>query len=199
MPAIPELDLQLPMAGEGMLLSKESVPGDRQQALAQLQRMCWKVLEQPVVLPLEIGAEERRILAYCTPDSRVKYPTSGSPLPPGEGLGVRVLAPPGPTIDQPLNSSADPAATIHAIYRLPKDKGLIAVREFVSSTSTPAVANPHPQPLSRGERGAGQGAANKLRVVCWGLVVSDAGGGNSIWFVRPALSLSTASQEGSLP
>ena len=208
MPALPELDLQLPIAGKGMLLSKESVPGDRRQALGQLHQMCLKVLEQQVVLSLEIGAEERRLLEYCTPDSRVTAPPAGAPLPPGEGLGVRDFAQPVPTTDQPINSSAGPMVINHAIYRLPQDEGLIAVRETVLSASTPAVANPHLQPLSPGERGAGivnethagdLSAVIGRRVVCWGFVVSDGASGHSIWFARPALSLPTASLESSAP
>jgi hypothetical protein len=208
MPALPELDLQLPIAREGMLLSKVSVRGDRRQALEQLQRMCWDVVEQQAVLPLEIDDEERRLLAYCTPDSRVTAPPAGSPLPPGEGLGVRDFAQPVPTTDQPINSSAGPMVINHAIYRQPQDEGLIAVRETVLSTSTPAVANPHPQHLSQRERGAGTedqrpagdpSAVIGRRVVCWGFVVSDGASGHSIWFARPALSLPTASLEGSAP
>lgn len=71
-PELPELQPQLPIAGQGMVLSKVSTVEDRQQATDILRRSCVEVLQDDRwILPLEVSREEAEQLARCVPESQL--------------------------------------------------------------------------------------------------------------------------------
>lgn len=68
-----DINLELPIADQGMLLTKDSIPGNQQAALVSLQQKCESVLSraQEWVLPLDIREEEQRHLALCRDEARL--------------------------------------------------------------------------------------------------------------------------------
>ena len=183
LPETPELQLLLPLEKFGMVLTREPVEGDSQQALAALEQRCTEVLAaaDEWVLSLAVSPEEQQLL-----DSLV----GAEPLP-------------GP-LDQHMTSVR--------LFPLTQPTGRAGIRGIMPTSVplTPALSPPvessqNVTPIvaereQRPQGDSGTGAAAGRRLICWGFIVSDGAGGHTVWFARPREKLTPSdSQKGHAP
>ncbi len=171
LPEAAKLQLLLPLEKFGMVLTREPVEGNSQQALVALEQRCTEVLAvaDEWVLSLAVSPEEQLML-----DSLV----GAEPLP-------------GP-LDQPL-------AAVR-LFPLTQPTGRAGIREPATRNRplTPALSptvessqTVEPHVGERGQEGqrprddSGSSAAAGRRLICWGFIVSDGAGGHTVWFARP--------------
>jgi len=120
-------DLQPLFVHNGLYMTRHPAPGTRDQALAELERICAEVLKESTatILPLEVTAEEKDLLNQCRESARISS-ESDTPntaiyaLPIKAGLigvrfnddySLRSTRPMG-SPDKPLDPSTTPDAAV---------------------------------------------------------------------------------------
>ncbi len=203
MPDSPELQLLLPLEKFGMVLTRQHVEGNSEQALAVLDQRCREVLASADdwVLSLAVSPEEQQLL-----DSLVGT----------EPLSDTETSPRVVVVSENERSFAEQKTTLpgHAAWLFPltRPTGRAGVRgdvlrgaPLIPAFSPPVESSPKAEP-NGGERepsllaDIGTGAATGLRLICWGFIVSEGAGGNTVWFAQPREKLPrSVSREGHAP
>ncbi len=198
----PELQLRLPLEKFGMVLTREHVEGNSQQALAALDQRCTEVLAaaDEWVLSLAVSPEEQQLLDSLIGTEPLAWDEDGERVVFRSAKG---------------HPFAERKATLWQLFPLTQPTGRAGIRGVIPTSVplTPALS-PTVESLQNvtpnvGEReqeeqspsdDSGSSAAAGRRLICWGFIVSDGGDGHTLWFARPREKLPrSVSQKGHAP